>query len=427
MKHRIIIYLSALCIFSACKNQDTSISLSANMLQMTIGDMKTLTATTTPTSDVTWSSSNDSIATVFHGVVTAKGIGNAIITASANGATATCQIYSIGKDGTTLALSPIIKSLVKGETFQFICHDVYGLPLTWSSNNEAIATVNQDGLVTALKGGNATISVTNGAETVSAVAAVEHTWNDYQLVWSDEFDGNTIDTNNWTVEVNGNGGGNNEKQYYTNRPENIRLNNGCLELEARKETYENKEYTSGRINSRDKKAFKYGKIEARICLPSGGGTWPAFWTMGSDWPIVGWASCGEIDIMEHIGNNPTMVSFALHTKEKNGSKGNNWSSRTYMDGIEGTFHTYGIEWQEEAYSGRDKISFTIDGVEYASSMEDVSTMDDNFYWPFNKEHFLILNLAMGGNMGGTINDAIFQNSVIMKVDWVRVYQRTEKE
>ena len=184
------------------------------MLQMTIGDMKTLTATTTPTSDVTWSSSNDSIATVFHGVVTAKGIGNAIITASANGTTATCQIYSVGKDGTTLALSPIIKSLVKGETFQFICHDVYGLPLTWSSNNEAIATVNQDGLVTAMKGGNATISVTNGAETVSAVAAVEHTWNDYQLVWSDEFDGNTLDTNNWTVEVNGNGGGNNEKQYF---------------------------------------------------------------------------------------------------------------------------------------------------------------------------------------------------------------------
>lgn len=394
---------------------------------MTIGDMKTLTATTTPTSDVAWSSSNDSIATVFHGVVTATGIGNAIITASANGTTATCQIYSVGKDGTTLALSPIIKSLVKGETFQFICHDVYGLPLTWSSNNEAIATVTQDGLVTALKGGNATISVTNGAETVSAVAAVEHTWNDYQLVWSEEFDGNTIDTNNWTIEVNGNGGGNNEKQYYTNRPENIRLNNGCLELEARKETYETKEYTSGRINSRDKKAFKYGKIEARISLPSGGGTWPAFWTLGSDWPIVGWASCGEIDIMEHIGNNPTMVSFALHTKFKNGSKGNNWSSRTYMDGIEGTFHTYGIEWQEEAYSGRDKISFTIDGIEYASSMEDVSTMDDNFYWPFNKEHFLILNLAMGGNMGGSIDDTIFQNSVIMKVDWVRVYQRTEKE
>lgn len=394
---------------------------------MTIGDMKTLTATTTPTSDVTWSSSNDSIATVFHGVVTATGIGNAIITASANGTTATCQIYSVGKDGTTLALSPIIKSLVKGETFQFICHDVYGLPLSWSSSNENVATVNQDGLVTAIKGGNATISVTNGAETVSAKAAVEHTWNDYQLVWSEEFDGNTIDTNNWTIEVNGNGGGNNEKQFYTNRPENIRLNNGCLELEARKETYETKEYTSGRINSRDKKAFKYGKIEARMCLPSGGGTWPAFWTLGSDWPIVGWASCGEIDIMEHIGNNPTMVSFALHTKFKNGSKGNNWNSRTYMDGIEGTFHTYGIEWQEEAYSGRDKISFTIDGVEYASSMEDVSTMDDNFYWPFNKEHFLILNLAMGGNMGGTINDAIFQNSVIMKVDWVRVYQRTEKE
>lgn len=427
MKHRIIIYLSALCLLLSCKNQDTSISLSANMLQMTIGEMKTITATTTPTSDVTWSSSNDSIATVFHGVVTATGIGNAIITASANGTSATCQIYSVGKDGTTLALVPVIKSLVKGETFQFVCHDVYGLPLTWSSSDETVATVNQDGIVTAIKGGNAKITVTNGSETVSAIAAVEHTWNDYQLVWSEEFDGNTLNTNNWTIEVNGSGGGNNEQQYYTNRPENIRLNNGCLEIEARKETYENKQYTSGRINSRDKKVFKYGKIEARMSLPSGGGTWPAFWTLGNDWAIVGWASCGEIDIMEHIGNNPTMVSFALHTKEKNGSKGNNWSSRTYMDGIEGTFHTYGIEWQEEAYSGRDKISFTIDGVEYASAMENVSTMDDNFYWPFNKEHFLILNLAMGGNMGGTIDDAIFQNSVIMKVDWVRVYQRTEKE
>ena len=397
------------------------------MLQMTIGEIKTITATTTPSSEITWSSSNDSIATVFHGVITSTGIGNAIITASANGAKATCQIYSVDKDGATLLISPAIISIKKGDTYQFICHNVYNLPLTWSSSNESVAIVDNNGFVTAIKGGNSTITVTNNSETVSSIVAVEHTWNDYQLAWSEEFNGSTLDTDTWTIEVNGNGGGNNEQQYYTNRSENLRLNEGCLELEALKETYENREYTSGRINTRGKKAFKYGKIEARISLPSGGGTWPAFWTMGDDWPTVGWPNCGEIDIMEHIGNNPTMVSFALHTKYKNGSKGNNWSSRTYMDGIEESFHVYGIEWQEEAYSGRDKISFTIDDIEYASSTEDVTTIDDNFYWPFNKEHFLILNLALGGNMGGAINDTIFQNSVIMKVDWIRVYQRTEKE
>ena len=232
--------------------------------------------------------------------------------------------------------------------------------------------------------------------------------------------------NDWTIEVNGSGGGNQEKQYYTDRPENIRIENGNLIIEARKEEYNNRQYTSGRINSRDKRYFKYGKIEARIWMPAGGGTWPAFWMMGNDYKSVGWPKCGEIDIIEHVGNQPRIASFATHTPDKNGTKGNNWSARAYMDGLEEQYHVYGIEWLEDDFNGMDRIYFTIDGEQMAMTQEPYEHVDQNTYWPFNKEHFIILNLAIGGKMGGTVDDNIFNSPVQMKVDWVRVYQREEK-
>lgn len=410
----------------ACNTQEVSrIALSANSLQMKVGDMEIIDVNP---SDVTvvWTSSNPDVATIKDGVVSAVGVGYSSIRATAGKDYAECQIYVTGAKGETLSLTPSIVSMKKGETYQYVFTTTYDVPLTWTSSNTDVATIDEKGLVTALKAGNTFITLSNGLEEVTSRVAVEHTWGEYSLVWSDEFDGTVLNTDVWNIEVNGNGGGNQEKQFYTDRPENLRVEDGNLVIEARKEEYNNREYTSARINSRDKEYFKYGKIEARIMFPKGGGTWPAFWMMGNDYPKSSWPKCGEIDIIEHVGNQPRMASFAVHTPEKNGSRGNNWSVRSYMDELEENYHVYGIEWLEDDFNGMDRIYFTIDGERLAMAQEDAEHVDDNYFWPFNKDHFIILNLAIGGTMGGNVDDNIFNSPVLMKVDWVRVYQREEK-
>lgn len=424
MKKIFLLALAALVMVACEQPKVTMLTLSANTLQMTVGDLDILDVEPND-AGVVWSSSNDQVATVDKGIVSAIGVGYSTIRATLGSSYAECQVYVVGAKGETLSLSPAIVPLKKGDTYQYTYTSTYDIPLTWTSSNEEVATVSEEGLVTALKGGNTIITLSNGLEELTSRVAVEHTWGEYALVWSDEFDGTELNTQNWTIEVNGSGGGNQEKQYYTDRAENLRIEDGNLIIEARKENYNNREYTSARINSREKRAFKYGKIEARIMFPKGGGTWPAFWMMGNDYSKVGWPKCGEIDIIEHVGNQPRMASFATHTPYKNGTKGNNWSSRSYMDGLEEAYHVYGIEWVEDDYNGMDRIHFSIDGERLAAVMEDADHVDDNYYWPFNKEHFIIINLALGGNMGGTIDDGIFSSPVLMKVDWVRVYQRAD--
>ena len=240
----------------------------------------------------------------------------------------------------------------------------------------------------------------------------------YQLVWNDEFNGEELDSDKWNYEIGGTGWGNNELQYYTSRSENVRVEDGCLVIEAKKESYVNRNYTSARINSKKKGFVTYGIIEARISLPSGKGTWPAFWMM----PETGsWPSNGEIDIMEHIGSNPTMISHAVHTKMKNGSIGNNWHKRFYKDNVEGEFHTYKIEWIEEEDKGDDCIIFYVDDEQTAKLYQPhLSGFEE---WPFEKDFFVIFNMAIGGNMGGQVDNSIFDSPILMKVDWIRIYQK----
>jgi beta-glucanase (GH16 family) len=293
--------------------------------------------------------------------------------------------------------------------------------IIWTSSNEKVATVN-DGKVKAHLRGYALIKAK--ADSVDAICEITVTRTDlpYELVWSDEFDGTTLDLTKWSVETGGNGWGNQEKQNYTNRPENLRLENGSLIIEARKEVYQTNNYTSARINTREKSVFKYGKIEARISLPAGKGTWPAFWMMGTNITSARWPLCGEIDIMEHVGSQPTMISHATHTSEKNGSKGNNWHNQKTVANVEGNFHTYAIEWEKQFNEGADCISFYINGVKSATVWEPHVNSTAQV-WPFNADFFILLNLAIGGTMGGAIDDAMFDNPVMMKVDYVRVYQR----
>lgn len=417
--------------FTACQpavnkpSENIQFDVVPAVLQLHVGDIGLLDLSISTGSTVVWTTSDEEVATVSAGVVSANGIGVATITAAIGESKASAVVYVSGSAGQTLSLNKYQTTLNKGEQFQFVCKNTYGTELTWMSDNEAVATVDGTGLVTGIKPGVAKIKVSSGMEELTANVAVTHKWGEYKLVWEEEFNGTELDRSIWNVEVNGNGGGNQEAQYYTDRKENLRVENGNLVIQLRKEEYSGKHYTSGRIQTRGRKEFTYGKMEARISFPAGKGTWPAFWMLGSN---GGWPSCGEIDIIEHIGSRPAFSSFALHTQQKNGMNGNNWhSGYTADNSMENEYHIYGIEWIEEESNGCDQIRFLVDDVVYATETENLTYINQNSYWPFNKPHYFIINLAVGGTMGGSIDDGMFQNDVLMKVDWVRVWQREEVE
>ncbi len=395
------------------------IALTPNLLNLKVGEMATIDAGTAR--NVVWTSSDDSVATVYGGVVEAIAIGKATITATSGNQSAACVVYVSGSNGATLRVAPLRLSLNVGETYQMSSFNTYDLPETWASSNTDAVTINETGMVTAVAPGVSVITLKTDAEEVSATVCVDHHWGEYQLVWSDEFDGNELDLNTWNIEKGGGGWGNNELQYYTDRQENLRVEDGCLVIEARKETYQNREYTSARLQSRGKKEFLYAKVEARIKFPGGGGTWPAFWMMGNK---GGWPSCGEIDIQEHVGNVTNRASSAVHTPLKNGSRGNNWSKTHMFDfDLAADFHIYGCEWAKEEHDGKDVIRFYVDDVQYGEIWG--AALDGNDSWPFTKPHYIIFNCAIGGNMGGRVDDNIFNVERKMLVDWVRVYQRSE--
>lgn len=234
--------------------------------------------------------------------------------------------------------------------------------------------------------------------------------NNWSLTWSDEFDGNEINPSNWTYDIDGHGWGNNELQYYTNRPENARVEDGNLIIEARKESFEGSQYTSARLKSEGLQNFLYGKVEARIKIPEGQGLWPAFWMLGSNFAPEGHPACGELDIMEHI-NNEDYVCGTIHWDGGNGML--DAGGQTY--GIDfSQYHTYAVEWSPEY------IKWFIDEKQYGEySIKDNVNGTDSYHKPF----FIILNLAVGGNWPKN-PDATTEFPAKMYVDYVRVYNNT---
>lgn len=239
-----------------------------------------------------------------------------------------------------------------------------------------------------------------------------------QLVWADEFNVNGVpDTSKWVYDLGdgsgpgepGAGWGNNEKQYYTNRSDNVKVEDGILKITAKKETFQGYDYTSTRMKTKDKYEFTYGKVEIRAKLPGGGGTWPAFWMLGANIDTVGWPGCGEVDIMEHVGNNEGTVQSAMHTPSSFGNTQNKGSQ--FVNGVTSEFHVYELEWTAE------KMVFSVDGAVHYTYQPNVQNSST---WPFNADQFIILNIAMGGNLGGNI-DPNFVSST-MEIDYVRVYQ-----
>ncbi|MEZ4541500.1 MAG: glycoside hydrolase family 16 protein [Chloroflexota bacterium] len=241
----------------------------------------------------------------------------------------------------------------------------------------------------------------------------------WELVWSDEFDGDAIDPANWAFELGGWGWGNGEAQYYTDRPENARVENGLLVIEARLEKYEDKYYTSSRLVTQGLQSFEYGRIEARMKVPPGAGLWPAFWMLGSDFnrnpddPLVSnWPQAGEVDIMEYLGREPDLIMGTVHGPGYSGAGGlTRWNRQDFP--IADEFHTYAIEWSE------NKIVWFFDDEPYYTLTPEVTGDRE---WVFNKEFFLLLNLAVGGQFAGNIGlDTKFPANLY--VDYVRVYQQ----
>lgn len=289
--------------------------------------------------------------------------------------------------------------------------------VVWTSDDESVATV-FFGTVTAVNSGTANITATMGEyEAVCVVTVAERT---YELVWAEEFDGDALNLDDWTIEVNGNGGGNNELQYYTDRSENIRVEDGMLTIEARKEEYLGKQYTSGRLVTKNKQDFAYAKVEARLKVPSGVGTWPALWMLG----YGSWPGAGEIDIMEHVGYEPNKFHSALHTLNKNGMNGGNSKGTLVLDeAAANEFHIITMEWVENEIYGYDRIHIYIDG-EKLHTFGETAQLQESGDWPFNDNFYFILNLAIGGNWGGVggVDDSMFDIPVLYQVDYIRVYQ-----
>jgi beta-glucanase (GH16 family) len=238
-------------------------------------------------------------------------------------------------------------------------------------------------------------------------------WNrpGWNLVWQDEFNGPEIDRAKWTFDSGGHGWGNNERQFYTNRPENARIEAGRLVIEARQEKYRGSDYTSARLKTQGLHAFTYGRMEARLKVPYGQGIWPAFWMLGSDIEKVGWPDCGEIDIMEHIGRQPSLVHGTLHGPGYSGSGGLTKAYTLPSGALSDDFHVFAIEWEP------DEIRWYLDDTLYHSlTPQNVLTT-----WVFDHPFFFIVNVAVGGRWPGYPDDTtVFPQ--FMYVDYVRVYE-----
>lgn len=243
-----------------------------------------------------------------------------------------------------------------------------------------------------------------------------------QLVWSDDFDGNTLDLSKWECEVNAFGGGNHELQIYTDQPKNVRVENSRLILEAHHEPTciqgTVREWSSGRVRTKHRGDWTYGRFEIRARIPEGRGLWPAIWMLPTDDHYGTWAASGEIDIMENKGHQPRAVSGALHF-------GGEWPGNKCVDHLtrrvqwqpkfSDEFVTYALDWQ------RDRILWLINDQIVRERVPEHWSTNEGCTAPFDQHFHLLLNLAVGGTFGGA-PDARTRFPVAMEIDWVRVWQ-----
>ena len=228
---------------------------------------------------------------------------------------------------------------------------------------------------------------------------------DWKLAWSDEFEINGApDPTNWTYDLGDGGWGNGEVQTYTNDSENVIVEEGFLKITAKTDGAGG--YTSARIKSENLKEYTYGKVEVSAKLPSATGTWPAIWALGANFDVEGWPTCGEIDIMEQTGADKNKVLSTLHFPGNSGGGG--ITNSTTVSTATSEFHIYTAAWTA------DTIEFWVDDNPVHN------TFINNTNTPFNNDFFFIMNVAMGGSLGGTIDSSFTEDT--MEIDYIRVYQ-----
>jgi len=236
----------------------------------------------------------------------------------------------------------------------------------------------------------------------------------YHLAWSDEFNGNSLNTNNWGYDLGGSGWGNQELENYTNRTQNVFVSAGHLIIEARQESYGGNNYTSGRIVTAGLQQFTYGRIDIRAKLPVSKGMWPALWMLGSNISTVPWPGCGETDIMELVGSAPSQVTGSMHWQQTGGSEGTYNGNYDLSSGdFSQQFHVFSLVWKQ------DSVQFLVDDHLYVNGSS-ANVLSGTY--PFNSPFFFIFNVAVGGNWPGPPdNTTIFPQR--MFVDYVRVFQQ----
>jgi beta-glucanase (GH16 family) len=236
----------------------------------------------------------------------------------------------------------------------------------------------------------------------------------WTLVWQDEFDGPKLNPQNWNYDLGGNGWGNREAQVFTNRPENIRIQDGMLVIEARQESkpIAGRHYSSARVKTEGLHHWQYGRIEARLKLPQGQGIWPAFWMMGEDYEENGWPACGEADIMEYIGSEPDLIHATMHGPGYSGRDGIGTTLAVPAESLQNDFHVYAIEWDE------NEIRWYFDDQQYFKR----TPQDVPGDWVFNHPFFILLSLSVGGNWPGSPDSTTVFPQYLL-VDYVRVYQK----
>lgn len=286
-------------------------------------------------------------------------------------------------------------------TYEFGNGDVKTVPSGTIDYQYTVAGTNTY-TVTVIASGSKGLSIKTTAQ-ISVTKAATPT-----LLWSEEFNKDGVpDSTKWGYDIGtgSNGWGNAELEYYTNRPENVIVQNGVLKITAIKENYKGSTFTSARLLSKNKFAFTYGRVEIKAKVPAGAGTWPATWMLGADDATTGWPGCGEIDVMEHLGRTLNTIYGTLHYPGHSG--GNADGTTTVIKNAATEFHIYSLDWTPTT------VNISVDGLLFHTTANSKAI-------PFNHDFFFILDLAMGGGFGGPVDPAFTTGT--MEVDYIRVYK-----
>ena len=318
--------------------------------------------------------------------------------------TSGAKTVTLSKSDSFITKNPDSATQTRGTTMNFADGGFMGY-YVGTSSYEILSITDNRMVVRVIQSGNPFLAWYHTFTTTAPGAAVTPTPTvDYTVLkFADEFnvDG-APDATKWGYDLGAGGWGNGEAQTYTNASDNVIVQGGNLKITAKKS---GTGYTSARLKTEDKYEFTYGKIEVKAKLPVGGGTWPAIWSLGQDYKTNAWPKCGEIDFMEHKGNDPNVIHGTLHYPGNFGGNAN--TAKTTIANAATEFHIYKTIWTPTT------IQFFVDDKLFHSFANSSSV-------PFNSDFFMILNVAMGGTFGGAIDPAFTQSS--MEIDYVRIYQ-----